>query len=51
MGVEKRSGKEIVNFSCTKMRNLLQSGQVPPPDLMREKVAQAILEYDNPFVE
>ncbi|MBW6517519.1 MAG: sulfate adenylyltransferase [ANME-2 cluster archaeon] len=45
------SDKEIVNFSGTKMRDLLQSGQVPPPDLMREEVAQAILEYDNPFVE
>ncbi|MCL7414518.1 MAG: sulfate adenylyltransferase [ANME-2 cluster archaeon] len=45
------SEKEIVNFSGTKMRDLLLSGQVPPPDLMREEVAQAILEYDNPFVE
>lgn len=45
------SDSDIVNFSGSKMRELLQSGQVPPPDLMREEVAKAILEYDNPFVE
>ena len=45
------SDDDIINFSGTKMRELLQSGQVPPPDLMREEVAQAILKYENPFVE
>lgn len=45
------SGDNIVNFSGTKMRNMLQSGTVPPPDLMRKEAAEAILKYDNPFVE
>jgi len=44
-------GDDIVNFSGTKMRDLLQSGKVPPPDLMRVEVAESILTYENPFVE
>ncbi len=45
-------GEEMhVNFSGTKIRKLLQEGQRPPEDLMRPEVAEAILSFENPFVE
>ncbi len=43
--------EEHVNFSGTKIRALLQNGQKPPEDLMRPEVAEAILSFENPFVE
>lgn len=45
-------GEEMhVNFSGTKIRKLLQEGQSPPEDLMRPEVSEAILSFENPFVE
>ncbi len=45
-------GKEDhVNFSGTKIRQLLKEGKTPPSDMMRPEVAEAILSFDNPFVE
>lgn len=40
-----------VNFSGTKIRELLVKGEIPPPDLMRSEVAKVILSFENPFVE
>ncbi len=42
---------EHINFSGTKIRELLTQGKIPPPELMRPEVAKIILGYDNPFVE
>ncbi|MHA1491061.1 MAG: sulfate adenylyltransferase [Promethearchaeota archaeon] len=37
-------------FSGTKTREILNSGKIPPPDIMRPEVAKIILKYSNPFV-
>jgi len=42
---------EHINFSGTKIREMLGQGKIPPPELMRPEVAEIILSYDNPFVE
>ena len=42
---------EQIQFSGTKIRDLLIKGQVPPPELMRPEVAEIIMKFDNPFVE
>jgi sulfate adenylyltransferase len=42
---------EHVNFSGTKIREMLVQGRTPPPELMRPEVAKVILSFDNPFVE
>jgi sulfate adenylyltransferase len=36
-------------FSGTKIRDMINSGITPEPDVMRSEVAQAILKYNNPF--
>jgi len=41
----------VINFAGRKIRAMLQDGQIPPLDMMREEVAKVILKYDNPFVE
>ncbi len=40
-----------VNFSGTRIREMLLRGERPPELMMRPEVADAILQYDNPFVE
>lgn len=42
---------EHINFSGTKIREMLVQGRTPPPELMRPEVARVILSFDNPFVE
>ncbi len=42
---------EHINFSGTKIREMLNQGTIPPPELMRPEVARIIIGYDNPFVE
>lgn len=42
---------EHINFSGTKIRQMLSSGEIPPPELMRPEVAKIIIGFDNPFVE
>lgn len=42
---------EHVNFSGTKIREMLVQGRIPPPELMRPEVAKVILSFDSPFVE
>jgi len=42
---------EHINFSGTKIREMLIQGKIPSPELMRPEVAKIILSYDNPFVE
>jgi sulfate adenylyltransferase len=42
---------EQIQFSGTKIRDLLVKGQVPPPELMRPEVAKIIMQFDNPFNE
>ncbi len=37
-------------FSGTKIRELLNSGNEPAPDIMRSEVAKVILEFENKFV-
>lgn len=44
------SGKNIENFSGTKIRKILQSGKIPSPKLMRPEVARCILKHKYPFV-
>ncbi|MGB9764502.1 MAG: sulfate adenylyltransferase [Candidatus Saccharicenans sp.] len=38
-----------VQFSGTRIRDLLLKGEVPPPELMRPEVAKIILSFSNPF--
>jgi len=45
------SEKYRVKFSGTKTRRMLLSGIRPPPELMRPEVVDAILRFENPFVE
>ncbi len=40
-----------INFSGTKIREMIMQGKVPPPELMRPEVANIIISYKNPFVE
>ena len=43
--------EQHINFSGTRMRDVLTSGERPPADSMRSEIADVILKYDNPFVE
>jgi len=43
-------GKDIINFSGTKIRDLLSKGKIPPSKLMRSEVSQEIVKHNNPFV-
>jgi len=38
-------------FSGTMIRNMISKGERPPPEIMRPEVTEAILEFENPFVE
>lgn len=38
-----------LQFSGTKIRDLLVKGEIPPPELMRPEVAKIILSFDDPF--
>lgn len=40
-----------INFSGTKIREMLLRGERPPETMMRPEVAEAILSFDHPFVE
>jgi sulfate adenylyltransferase len=40
-----------VSFSGTKMREMLENGEIPSPELMRPEVAEIIISYKQPFVE
>ncbi|MFH1867834.1 MAG: sulfate adenylyltransferase [Candidatus Omnitrophota bacterium] len=44
-------GKDIENFSGTKMRQILISGKIPSAKLMRPEVARCIIKHKHPFVE
>jgi sulfate adenylyltransferase len=43
--------EEHINFSGTKIREMLSHGQIPPRELMRPEVAQVIVKHRNPFVD
>ncbi len=43
--------KEHINFSGTKIREMLSKGQIPPEELMRPEVAKVITRHKNPFVD
>jgi sulfate adenylyltransferase len=40
-----------IQFSGTKIRDLLVKGEIPPAELMRPEVAKVIMKFENPFVE
>lgn len=40
-----------LNFSGTRIREILKNGNIPPSELMRPEVAQVILKHPKPFVE
>jgi sulfate adenylyltransferase len=40
-----------INFSGTEIRRMLKEGKTLPHNIMRERVVEAILDFDNPFVE
>ncbi|HID93753.1 MAG TPA: sulfate adenylyltransferase [bacterium (Candidatus Stahlbacteria)] len=40
-----------INFSGTKIRELLIEGKTPPQEIMRREIAEIIVNYKNPFVE
>ncbi len=40
-----------VQFSGTKIRDLLVKGECPPPELMRPEVAEVIMAFEEPFNE
>lgn len=42
---------EQIQFSGTKIRDLLVKGVVPPSELMRPEVAQVIMKFEHPFVD
>jgi sulfate adenylyltransferase len=42
---------EHVQFSGTKIRDLLVKGECPPPELMRPEVAKVIMAFKDPFNE
>ena len=42
---------EHINFSGTKIREMLSQGKIPPPELMRPEVAKVSIGFENPFVE
>jgi len=43
--------EDRINFSGTEIRSMLKQGKIPPPEVMRPEVAQAILKFSNPFIE
>jgi sulfate adenylyltransferase len=40
-----------ISFSGTRIRALIQGGEIPPPEMMRPEVAEVLLGIDQPFVE
>ena len=42
---------EHIQFSGTKIRELLVRGEIPPPELMRPEVAKVIMSFEDPFNE
>ncbi len=40
-----------VRISGTKLREMLRRGEKPPKTMMRPEVAEAVMSFDNPFVE
>ncbi|MGZ5515765.1 MAG: sulfate adenylyltransferase, partial [Candidatus Aminicenantales bacterium] len=40
-----------IQFSGTKIRDLLVKGECPPPELMRPEVARVIMAFKEPFNE
>jgi len=40
-----------INFAGKKIREILNNGQIPPEDMMRKEVSEAILKHKQPFVE
>jgi len=42
---------EHIQFSGTKIRDLLVKGECPPPELMRPEVAKVIMAFKDPFNE
>jgi sulfate adenylyltransferase len=42
---------EQIQFSGTKIRDMLVRGEIPPKEMMRPEVAQVIMKFENPFVE
>jgi sulfate adenylyltransferase len=42
---------EHIQFSGTKIRDMLVKGEIPPAELMRPEVARVIMTFKDPFVE
>lgn len=42
---------EQIQFSGTRIRDMLVAGKIPPPELMRAEVAKIIMDFEDPFVE
>jgi len=40
-----------MDFSGTRITEMLLHGEIPPQELMRPEVAEIILSYQNPYVE
>ena len=45
------TGRDIENFSGTKIRKMLTGGKIPSSKLMRPEVARCILRHKHPFVD
>ena len=43
--------EEHIDFSGTKIREMLSRGQIPPKELMRPEVAEVIVKHQNPLVD
>ncbi|MCX5726376.1 MAG: sulfate adenylyltransferase [Candidatus Saganbacteria bacterium] len=43
-------GENIIDFSGTKIREMLLEKKIPPAELMREEVAEVIIRHGDPFV-
>jgi sulfate adenylyltransferase len=42
---------EQIQFSGTKIRDMLVRGEIPPAELIRPEVARVIMAFKDPFVE
>ncbi len=40
-----------VRISGTRIRGMIRRGEAPPPEMMRPEVAEAVLRFENPFIE
>ncbi len=43
--------EDHINFSGTRIREMLDRNERPPPEIMRPEIADIVLKWENPFVQ